>query len=166
MTQVINWPKKALPERDAINVERPSHYTYSYYNDPEVKEHMEEPSNAPKPQTISKRLPEATNTPPIYSRKCITAVNPTDCSQRRLNNYFSKVLIEYGYQTPFGDTLNASFHIDSYGVVNGPVSIQGETVCEECKAILIKTISGMQDWSGAIRDGQPIKVKVILPITI
>ncbi len=158
--------KKALPERDALAVAFPSRYTYTYYNDPEVKDHLRENDQAPSPVTVTKRMPQPTTLPPIFERECMTAVNPTDCSQRRLDQYFTKVMLDNGFPKTYQDTLMTSFVIDEYGTINGPITVEGQTNCMECKAILIKTISNMEDWSAAVKNNQPIKVKVVLPVVL
>jgi len=155
--------KKVLPKRDASKVNRQYDPIFSYdFSFPSDHKTRSKEAKSAFVNTSAQQL----TSPPIYGQKCLTAIKPEDCSQRYIDTYFQQSLLNQGYTETLQDTLMASFVVDEYGAVNGPITVKGETSCLECKSIILKAISGMTDWSSATLSSKAARVKVVLPIVI
>lgn len=157
-------------------------YWYSYnYTEGEVTEpDAPEPTSKKTPKAKTATAPKLkvkdtpviytvsqTDRPPLFSADCLTAKNPTRCSNQALADWARKS-VKY----PEADLADGSdgleyvtFVITKYGKVSTINRVDSKKeACDGCSKAVISAILDMPDWQPAMLGGNPVNVVVTLPV--
>lgn len=103
---------------------------------------------------------------PIFNKNCLSAEKPEECSNEAVIDW-----MRYAVERPkVADGQKqapvhwVTFVIDEQGKVTLGRIIPSQQRCEPCEAATKEAIEGMHNWMPAVRDGQPVKVRVLLPV--
>ena len=103
---------------------------------------------------------------PIFNKNCLSAEKPEECSNEAVIDW-----MRYAVERPQAAAGQkkapihwVTFVIDERGKVTPGRIIPSGQRCEPCEAATKEAIRGMPNWMPALRDGQPVKVRVMLPV--
>ncbi len=140
---------------DGIHL-NPESYTYQY---------SEKPKKG-RARQVTYSISEV-DRPPLFSDKCQNKKRPMECSNEALKEYFREN-IKYPAQAQRAqsDGLEyVTFTIEPDGSIGQNFSVVSkEKSCQSCAAAAVKAVSSMPKWVPAMKDGKPVRVRVVLPI--
>lgn len=104
---------------------------------------------------------------PLFSADCLTAKDRSKCSNDALKAYLRKNIdypdpaLEKGH-----DGLERIFFvIDENGKIEGNIKvISKDKPCKGCAKAAVEAIAEMPAWVPGMKNGQPVKTKLVLPV--
>ena len=108
-----------------------------------------------------------TDSPPLFSKECLTAKNPEKCSNQALKEWirenitYPKADLKEGH-----DGLeHITFVINQRGKISTIQELDTKMeACEGCGVAALNAVTSMPDWVPAKLNGKPVSVVVTLPI--
>ncbi len=108
-----------------------------------------------------------TDRPPLFKSSCLKASDPEQCSNEAIED-FVKSNIDFPNKaiTKGHDGLEiVSFVINEEGEIDDKIEVLSkDKPCKGCAKAAVDVVAGMENWSPALVNGKPVKVRVSLPI--
>lgn len=158
-------------------------YTYDYFSEDgysyetipaKIKEsEIKKVTSSQEKEVVNLEIPMAvytvseTDRPPLFNTSCLKASNPELCSNEAIEEFVkSNINFPNKALTKDHDGLEiVSFVINKSGEIEDKIEVLSkDKPCSGCAKAAVEVVANMENWSPALVNGKPVKVRVSLPI--